>query len=860
MKLDKGDSKMGIELEIQKLNQAQRQAVENLSENLLVMAPAGTGKTTVISLRVANFIKESYLPEQILCLTFTNKASRELQTRLISVLGHKGQEVWVKTFHSFCYQLIKEESKSSLMIIDEEDAKAVLKALLPQEDLLWDKVYQYIQDLKLSRLNFPEQENWDEQKWIQGFHQSEKAQRLYESLKNTDAGAYTLAYLDRFSLVIFHEYQRYLEQNQLLDFNDLIFYAHELLKHKEVLARWRDKFKVLIIDEVQDTSLVEYQLIEKLGRKMLFSAFGDFNQTIYEWRDSNPQLIYKLMRENFQPTSMELTLNYRSTQKLVQLGATFLESAKDYRLIHPHLSPKRIDGANEELGFQPVFYEGETKEDEMLFIIDHLKHHRLQELSSTVILTRSNRQNMEVANFLRAHEIPCYLVEQFSFFRRKGIKDVLSIVKYLLNPLDHLALERCLPIYFQHLQIGKMLSRPYQKRYEQYFMRLSDLFDSKSYTNQEPYGLLAQQLVGGRVVIFDVESTGLDVTVDEVIQIAAVELVGGELGRTFEKFILPQKELGDSAQVHGFSEGYLQEFGEDARQVFGEFLEFVQGAVLVGHNVHYDLSIVSSHMKRVGLDFNYQGRFYDTLDLTRRVYPGLKDYKLETLSKFIGTEREPTHNAMDDILATQEVLLNSFALVDEQAQGRKDVINYYRSTLEPVVGQLQKLRIQFDSMLPHEFVELLLEQANIYECSPWCDDEKEQENLRDLLAYLELASNRELAENMDLPMWEIWNRLLNQMSLSSSDLDRLMKEQNQLAVITVHQAKGLEFDHVIIPFLNQGMFPLDFAGINPEEECRLFYVAITRAKKSLLLTRHQKEHANSRRVKERSRFIKFLYG
>ena len=856
---------MEIERELQKLNQAQLQAVENLDNNLLVMAPAGTGKTTVISLRVANFIKENKRPEQILCLTFTNKASRELQGRLVSVLGNQGQKVWVKTFHGFCFQLIKEESKiigklsSRLMIVDEEDAKGVFKALLPQEDLLWDKVYQYIQDLKLFRLSLPKQKDLDDQKWIQAFQQSEKAQRLYESLKNTDVGAYTLAYLDRFGLAILHEYQDYLEQNQWVDFNDLLIYAHELLEYKEVLARWREKFKVLIIDEVQDTSLVEYQLIEKLGIEMAFSAFGDFNQTIYEWRDSNPQLIYSLMMETFQPASMELTINYRSTQKLVQLGVKFLDSAKQYRLIQPHLSPKNIDWANEEPGFRPVFYEGETKEDEMLFIIDHLKHHRLHELSNTVILTRSNRQNMEVANFLRANEVPCYLIEQFSFFRRKGIKDVLSIVKYILNPLDHLALERCLPIYFQSLKIGKMLSRPYQKRYEQYFMRLSDLFDVKSYLYQEPFGLLADQMKKGRLVIFDVESTGLDVTSDEVVQIAAVELVAGQVGRTFEKFILPGKALGDSVHVHGFSEAYLQEFGEEASQVFTDFLTFVDGAVLVGHNVHYDLSIVSSHMKRVGLDFDYQDRFYDTLDLTRRVYPELKNYKLETLSQFIGTEREPTHNAMDDILATQEVLVKTFARLDKQEQGRKDVVSYYRLLLEPIIKQLQELKLKFETMLPHQFVEYLLEEANITDRSPWCEDEKEQENLRDLLAYLESVSNREFAENKDLPMWEVWSRLLNQMSLSSSELDRLMKEQNQLAVITVHQAKGLEFDHVIIPFLNQGMFPLDFSGINPEEECRLFYVAITRAKKTLLLTRHQKEYTYSRRLKEQSRFIDFLY-
>ena len=120
-------------------------------------------------------------------------------------------------------------------------------------------------------------------------------------------------------------------------------------------------------------------------------------------------------------------------------------------------------------------------------------------------------------------------------------------------------------------------------------------------------------------------------------------------------------------------------------------------------------------------------------------------------------------------------------------------------------------------------------------------------------------THRELQACPSLSMWELWTRILHHISLSNSELDRAMKDQNQLAIITVHQAKGLEFDHVILPFLNQGMFPLDFDGINVEEECRLFYVALTRAKKTLLLTRHQKKYSYSKKVKERSCFIDFLY-
>ena len=836
---------MGVQEAIQMLNERQRQIVDHAGDHLLVMAPAGTGKTNVISLRIARLVAAGMDPETILCLTFTNKACQELQTRLVAILGALGQKVWVKTFHSFCYQLLKEEGASlgkvvaNLMVIDEEDSKAVLKELMPGEALLWDKVYLYVQELKLFQLTLP---GMSEETVAAKFHTSEKASKLYATLKNTDIGSYTLGYLSRYGLWIWREYEKFLQTNHFVDFNGLIIAAHELWSEEKILARWQQKFAMTIIDEVQDTSLVEYQLIEKLVASQKFSAFGDFNQTIYEWRDSNPSLIHGLIMEKFQPDCLELSLNYRSTKKLVKLGATYLDAAKQNDLINPQLSPKQIAAASEDAGLQPVFYEGTTKEEEMLFVIDHLKHHRQHELANTVILTRSNRQNMEVCNFLRMHNIPCYLVEQFSFFKRKEIKDSLSLPRYLLNPFDHLSLSRVLPTYFPYLKVEQMISPAYQQRYEQYHMRLSDLFCQQV----EPFGLLTKEFASGRLVIFDVEATGLDVTEDEVVQIAAIEWVAGKWGRTFERFICPQKAVGDAVHVHGFSDEYLREVGADAKVVFTEFLSFIRGAVLVGHNIQYDLKIVSSHMKRVGLDFNHQDRFYDTLDITRRLYPELKNHQLATLSQFIGVSHQPTHNAMDDILATGEILVKSLPLLIKHTKERQNVMDYYRESLAPVLEELQKMKQAFNRMLPHEFMETLAVS--------------QQENYQELLDFLKAASHKELRLNPDLPMWELWSRLIGQMSLSNSELDRLMKTENKLAIITVHQAKGLEFDHVIIPFLNQGMFPLDFAGINPEEECRLFYVAITRARKTLLLTRHIREYANSRKIKERSRFIEFLYG
>ena len=353
----------------------------------------------------------------------------------------------------------------------------------------------------------------------------------------------------------------------------------------------------------------------------------------------------------------------------------------------------------------------------------------------------------------------------------------------------------------------------YLKRYKQYEMRLVDLFSKQAYDYEEPYGLLKQHYEKGRIIIFDVESTGLDVTKDEVIQIAAIELKEGIVVQSFERFIKPSNLVGDSALVHGFSDEFLETHGQSASDVFQEFLQFIDGALLIGHNVQYDLKIVRSHMNRVGLSCDTIVGYCDTLDIVRRLYPNLKNHKLDTVSDFIGVEHEPTHNAMDDILATKDVLVKSMERLMQCHEQRKKVMSYYQASLIPIVNQLEQINAWINQELPSQFLLKLIDEFKIWETAPWVEDEVEQMKHHELLACLREIEEQHLTDCPHLPMWELWTRILAQTSLSASELDRVMKDQNKLAVITVHQSKGLEFDHVIIPFLNQGMFPVSYTHL-----------------------------------------------
>ena len=283
------------------LNTHQKQVVQTLDENLLVLAPAGTGKTKVIAMRTANLIHKGIEPGQILCLTFTNKAAREMKDRVYNYIKGTHQDVVIKTFHSFCYHVICCEKKFShftfpCTIIDESDMEEIIQQIILEvvpKDLIAKinvkQILTLIENIKKYSLNFKIDERYDYEKVINSYHANELNSN-YNRVPQEIA---------RHLLNIFTVYQSYLKENNIIDFTDLIVEVHYLLDQEEILKRWNAKYRYLQIDEMQDTSIREYNIIKKLGLGNNMSMFGDFNQTIYEWRGSKPKLITEDFKKSF---------------------------------------------------------------------------------------------------------------------------------------------------------------------------------------------------------------------------------------------------------------------------------------------------------------------------------------------------------------------------------------------------------------------------------------------------------------------------------------------------------------------------------------------------------------------------------
>ncbi|WP_296903243.1 UvrD-helicase domain-containing protein, partial [uncultured Megasphaera sp.] len=307
-----------------KLNAQQQQVVDDLKEPILLNAPAGTGKTRVLACRVAHILEtKAAAGAQILCLTFTNRACKELKERIVATAKEEGQAVVVKTIHSFCYSLLKEETKRQsndshdFLLYDDEDCKQLIDAL-PAAATAPPKALQALQN----------------------YIEFQKKQRVLQKLHDfTTPNEVLQAWFKAHGASLLAEYDAALADNHAVDFTDLITGAYSFLTDEDCCRRWRERFRFISVDEMQDTSEVEYAVISRLfpGRNVLLC--GDYFQTIYEWRGSYPEYILEQFRKTYHPREITFTTNYRATQLLLKAAESCLNHLFGQVTVH-HIYPQ----------------------------------------------------------------------------------------------------------------------------------------------------------------------------------------------------------------------------------------------------------------------------------------------------------------------------------------------------------------------------------------------------------------------------------------------------------------------------------------------------------------------------------------
>ena len=797
------------------LNTYQKQVVQTLDKNLLVLAPAGTGKTKVIAMRTAYLLHKGTEPGQILCLTFTNKAAREMKDRVYAYVKENSQDIMIKTFHSFCYHLISCEKKFShftfpCTIIDEADMEEIIQQIIYEvfpKDLVSKinskQILILIENIKKYSLNFEINERHDYEKVITTYQQKELNSSYSRCPQEVNG----------YLLNIFTIYQNYLKENNIIDFTDLIVEVHYLLDQESILKRWNTKYRYLQIDEMQDTSIREYNIIKKLGLGNNMSMFGDFNQTIYEWRGSKPKLITEDFKKCFNAEEIHLNINYRSTQ-------TLLEAANEY-IHNTRLKPIKCMPTGVEKGEKISILKGNNEIHELELITKSITENRNSK-ESIAVLTRTNTFAKKVCDHLLQNGIDCIQVEDIKLFRRKEIKDILAYFAYAINPRNTNALQKiCLQPYINmDIWLLKKLNST-----KHVYMYLHDWFSNYAVDSYMP---LFQAFSDNNIIVLDVESTGLNTVSDDIVQIAAIKY--GKSGVTDQLDILvkPTKKVGDSFYVHGFSDELLSKEGLSPEAALKILLNFIQDSIIVGHNINYDMQIINSSLQRYGYEPIKNVCIYDTLDLAYKIYPELENHKLSTLSELIKTNTMPTHNAMNDILATSEILTHFIEKIKENNAERlekiEEIYSYIQEYKEKINGVIQYVH-------SHSTIESIAYMMNELDFKKYYTP-KQIKSIRQMYRIADKLYNSSISIHDNII------QLLEFASLHYSELEESELFKNKIPVITIHQSKGLEFDIVYISGCSHNLFPskrCEYEG-KLTEELRLFYVAMTRAKTKLYVT------------------------
>lgn len=406
------------------LNPQQTDAVQAICGPMLIMAGAGSGKTKVLTCRIAYLLQQGVLPYRILAITFTNKAAAEMRERVDKMAGEAAKDVWLFTFHAFCARLLRREIDKldsynrNFAIYDSTDSRNLIKQIVRELDLD-EKRYQ--PSAIAARIS--------------------GAKNLMQSpAEYADAAG---DFYERQVAKIYLQYEAKLRSNNAVDFDDLLLVTLKLLQeNEEVRSRYQKKFDYLMVDEYQDTNRVQYLLTKILAASHRnICVVGDADQSIYGWRGADIRNILDFEKDYPDARLIKLEQNYRSTQVILDAANAVIENNTGRK-------PKNL-WTDKENGTEIIYYHANDERDEARFVIERL--HELQDgenirLGDVAVLYRTNTQSRVFEEMLVKSGIPYSMVGGTKFYDRKEIKDIIAYLRVIFNPHDEISLLRIINV------------------------------------------------------------------------------------------------------------------------------------------------------------------------------------------------------------------------------------------------------------------------------------------------------------------------------------------------------------------------------------------------------------------------------
>ena len=851
----------------------------------LVLAPPGCGKTQILTERVRRAREQGVPYEDMLCLTFTNRAARGMQERIHGQISDSDiAQLYIGNIHRFCSKFLYDNAliEAGSSIIDDEDALSILARYLDeQEDEVKDdyrRRHGYEEIIQLSHFMYQIEHRHpkalrlhadcltkDDVEVMRRICQVERrpfdAAAMIDIYEHTDyysdavkTEAYDYA-IQQLALRLLrkmryaHAFRAYQRQNHLVDFEDLLLLTYDALRSGEDHRR----YPWIQVDEVQDLNPLQLAIIDQLSTltpqapdaaagEVLY--LGDEQQAIFSFMGAKMDTLTQL-KARCSGRIHHLSVNHRSPRYLLEV---FNEYAKSQLDIDEELLPDTADdrkGTGREL---KILYsdtlEGEY-EDVARFVGGLFEQHPSD---TTAVVVSSNRDADEVSACLHRLRLPHFKVSGQDLFSTPEVKMLLAHLNVLTSENNFICWSRLLKGLgvFQ----TNAAAREFMRKLFNRAMLPSDflLYDDSTYV-QEFVALCEQE----EVVVFDTETTGLNVFEDDILQIAAVKVRDGRKvpGSEFSVHIETEREIPPmlGRTVNPIIEERRRHTLLSHREALMQFMAYVGNDVLIGHNVEFDYHILDFNLRRYvpRSDLRVSSpRYYDTLKLLRMLVPDLHSYRLDDFRKqhLFGIEEDEAHLADVDVDDTLKVLRHCYQ------QGRGMIVSQMEFlSQQNVQNRIEVFRkaymeIYFHSReLLHErsFKSsepvLVSEMRSVYQHLLEADRMMPIEKLHYIFEYL--SHDILCPEEEPSLIEQLQGHIMEINTLKEADLCNSSTIRDRIFVTTVHKAKGLEFDNVIVFDAVDGRYPNYYHQNNQrllEEDRRKFYVAISRARKRLFVS------------------------
>lgn len=831
----------------------QLRAINSNGGYYLVLAPPGCGKTDILSERIVRAREAGVAFEDMLCLTFTNRASRGMKNRVMEIVGEDAGSIFVGNVHRFCSNLLFNNAiiPENTSIMDEDDLADILIDLdssyfinrqgVPDKMKvsLVDNIDGYISQRQLGHPD-------------SAFYLPREYEKYYDIALQAGfdpAMVPPLHKVVQYALI----YREYKKQRNIISFSDILILAYDALRKRNDVEF--KKYRWVQVDEVQDLNALQTAIIDEVtdtSGDFTVMYLGDEQQAIFSFLGAKLGQL-ELLKDRCRGHIMTLGRNYRSPKYLLDIFNTY---AREELGVSPELLPQPT--RNEDCDKWDLILTGnDTTDDEDNRIFKMITYYLgLGDEERLAVLVPTNASADRISRKLSAEGISHFKISGTDMFKTKSYKTLSSFFCVNTNEFNNLAWSRLL-YGIDALKTGPG-ARNFMAKLKSLMMTPTDLLEGEPYLSR-----FISAYQSCEFVFFDTETTGLNVLEDDIVQIAAFKVRGGEIvpGSSFNVFLHTDREipakLGD--KVNPLVEAYAASEHLSREEGLRMFLDYIGDCPVLGHNVSFDYHILQSNAERylceqVTLDV------FDSLHLIKCVEPNLRMYKLEFLLRELHLEGKNSHLADEDIAATK-------ALVDYCVGKAVPVLPLQQSFLsqvkvQNVIQKMQPLSPMIEKLREHIFQPtsainrtIADEMKSVYEdmlSQGMIDDLGDKFDI-----FLRFVQSEWIDYEREESIADQVSRHVNDMTASISEGDLVNSTElvtDRVFIMTVYKGKGLEFENVVVLGASDGTYPFFSVNrvlANPDryteeevekatqdrnEDARKFYVALSRAKKRLCVS------------------------